>query len=427
MSLYNPVDLATEWRRSNPDVVVYLPKGEASNDTDNEHFLVFEAPGGEGLLAMWTQSSCEGRGDNRLMLARSSDGDSWSEPARIAGTRPGSEDLQASWGFPVVTPSGRIYVFYTRETSTIDNNRQGSGPMGCIVSDDGGHSWSDPVNIPMARNRFDHRDADVPRNWIVWQMPIRDRHGKPLAGYTQVTSQSRLEHTYPNWVDQDSRSAFVRFENIDDDPAPDQLALTWLPEDREGLEVPDLTYPDISVAQEPATALLPDGGLFCVMRTMTGHIWYSLSTDDGVSWRDPEVLRDAEGTPIPHPMSPCPLYRLADGRFLLVYHNNPGRKGDYDQFRKIWDCNESNYLRNPTFIAVGRFDADAHQPIRFGPPHQLLDTDGITVGPKATAEIGTYPSVTEWNGRRTLWYPDRKYYLLGKRLPDSLLATIDPE
>ncbi|MBT3345705.1 MAG: hypothetical protein HN712_00385 [Gemmatimonadetes bacterium] len=417
-------DAATEWQRSEPDAVVYLPRG--TGDEDNEHFLVLEAPDGEGLLAFWTQSSCEGRGDNRLMLARSADGQNWQEPVRIVGARPLSDDLQASWGFPIITRSGRIYVFYTREMPVVDNNRQGSGAMGCIVSDDGGRHWSEPVNIPVARNRFDHPDPEMPRNWIVWQLPIRDRHDKPIAGYTQVTSHSLLEHTYPNWVDQDSRSAFVRFENIDDDPTPDQLVLTWLPEDREGIEVKHPIHTDISVAQEPATVLMPDGGLFCVMRTMTGHIWYSFSEDDGVSWRDPEVLLDAAGEPIPHPMSPCPLYRLEDGRFLLVYHNNPGRKGEYDQFREKWATNQSNFLRNPTFIAVGRFDADAHQPIRFGPAHQLLDTQGVIVGPKATAEIATYPSLTEWQGRRMLWYPDRKYYLLGKHLPDSLLDSIDP-
>lgn len=418
-------DPSNEWQRSAPDVVVYRPRG--TGDEDNEHFLVFEAPGGDGLLALWTQSSCEGRGDNRLMLSRSADGDAWSEPVRVAGARPQSDDLQASWGFPIVTPSGRIYVFYTRETPVCDNNRQGSGTMGCVVSDDVGHSWTAPVDIPMARNRFDHPDPAIPRNWIVWQLPIRDRNGKPIAGYTQCTSQSRLDHTYPNWVDQDSRSAFVRFENIDDSPAPDELELTWLPQETEGLEVVDSLYPDISVAQEPATVLLPDGGLFCIMRTMTGHIWYSHSADDGASWRDPEVLLDAGGDPIEHPMSPCPLFRLADGRFLLVYHNNPGRKGEFDQFRKVWDRNQSNFLRNPTFIAVGHFDTDAHQPIRFGPPHQFLDTDGVTIGPKGTAEIATYPSLTEWQGRRMLWYPDRKYYLLGKALPDSLLATIEPQ
>ena len=31
--------------------------------------------------------------------------------------------------------------------------------------------------------------------------------------------------------------------------------------------------------------------------------------------------------------------------------------------------------------------------------------------------------LTERNGERVLWYPDRKYYLLGKLLPDELLVA----
>jgi hypothetical protein len=34
------------------------------------------------------------------------------------------------------------------------------------------------------------------------------------------------------------------------------------------------------------------------------------------------------------------------------------------------------------------------------------------------------PSLAEWRGQRVLWYPDRKYYLLGKHLPDTLLADM---
>lgn len=32
--------------------------------------------------------------------------------------------------------------------------------------------------------------------------------------------------------------------------------------------------------------------------------------------------------------------------------------------------------------------------------------------------------MTEHKGNRVLWYPDRKHFLLGKYLPDSLLADM---
>ena len=48
----------------------------------------------------------------------------------------------------------------------------------------------------------------------------------------------------------------------------------------------------------------------------------------------------------------------------------------------------------------------------------------MRIGPKGTSEIATYTSLTEWRGQRMLWYPDRKYYLLGKSLPKSLLEDM---
>lgn len=86
--------------------------------------------------------------------------------------------------------------------------------------------------------------------------------------------------------------------------------------------------------------------------------------------------------------------------------------------------NHLNYIRHPAYIAVGEFRPNAHQPIWFSSPKLILDTNGVEIGPKKTAEIATYTGITEWPGRRVLWYPDRKYYLLGKYLPDELLADM---
>lgn len=417
-------DTATEWKRSRPDIVVYLPKGEQFHDTDNEHFLVFEAPKSDELLATWTQSSCEGRGDNHLVIARSADaGETWSGPQFIAGTRPGTEDPQASWGFPIVSEQGRIYLFYTKETEGSKRNPQGSGPMGCCYSDDNGQTWTQGADIAVPRNRFDDPDPAIEKNWIVWQLPIRDSKGRWLAGYTQVSS-TRAVKPPSGWWTWDSRCAFMRFENIDDNPAPADIAITWLPKGIEGLEVPNRLYPHISMCQEPGLVLLPDGRLFTVMRTMTGWMWYSVSDDDGETWREPEPLRYKDGgVPVPHPLSPGPVYALEDGRYVLLHHNNEGRVGAFSQFKSKWETNQLNYIRNPMYVSVGTYQPDAHQPIWFDWPVKLLDTDDVPVGPKGTAEIGTYTSLTEYQGKRILWYPDRKYYLLGLYLTDEVLEN----
>jgi len=416
-------DPAIEWQRSNPDIVVYLPP-EDTYTGDNEHFLVFPSPQDDELLAVWTQSSCEGRGDNHLVFARSSDGKKWSEPQYVVGTERGKQNLQASWGFPVVARDGRIYLFYTKEGPVSDNSRQGCGTMGCLYSDDIGRSWIHGCDIPMPRVKYDHPDPQVPKNWIVWQKPIRDAKGCWFVGYTLNTSVAHYSEKLP-WWHWENRAYFMRFENIDDSPAPEDLQITWLPDAEDGLTVPNPNKPEYSFASEPAPVLLPDGRLFTVMRTMTGYIWYSVSDDNGHTWRPTEVLRYRDdGDPIAHPMSPCPLYMLDNGSYILLFHNNPGVKGEHSLFTDKWSYNPLRFLRNPTYIAKGEFRPGAHQPIWFSRPKQILDTDSVPVGPKATAEIGTYTSLTEWRGQRVLWYPDRKYYLLGKLITDDILVDM---
>jgi hypothetical protein len=413
-----------EWKRTNPDIVVYVPKGEAYHDTDNEHFLVFPSPAGDELLAVWTQSSCEGRGDNRIMFARSRNATDWSTPVQIAGRPPGVKGGQASWGFPVVTKQGRIYVFFTKQTSRTDSNPQGCGTMGCLYSDDIGKSWTTGSDVPMPRNEFDHADPAEPKHWIVWQRPIRDRKGRLIAGYTQSTSPSHYGDKKVPWYGWAARCQFMRFDNIDDTPDPVDLKITWLPRDPRGLEVKHPNY-DWSSSQEPSLVLLPDGRLFCVMRTWTGQIWYSVSADDGATWRPTEVLRYKDGgEPVEHPLAPCPIYALKDGRYLLLFHNNNGERDGYSEREKKWKRNYLNFLRNPAFLAVGAYRPGAHQPIWFSRPKQFADTQGVPIGPKGTAEVATYTSLTEWRGERILWYPDRKYHLLGKRVTDAWLADM---
>ncbi len=288
--------------------------------------------------------------------------------------------------------------------------------MGCIISDDNGYSWTEPVEIAMPRSKYDNPDERYPKNWIVWQKPIKDNEGKWIAGYTLVTSESVMK-SEKNWVNADSRCYFMRFMNMDENPSPEKLMIDWYPENDLGLEVQNPVYPHMSVAQEPALVLLPDGRLFTVMRNMTGYVYYAVSEDIGKTWTVPEMLKYSDnGEGIKHPMSPCPLFQLDDGGYILIFHNNDGNRFDYHQADKDWSINVANIIRNPAYYAVGEFRADAEQPIWFGEPVEILNTQDIAVPPKMTAEIGTYPSITEFQGRTVLWYPDRKRYLLGKYL-----------
>ncbi|MBN2852775.1 MAG: exo-alpha-sialidase [Clostridia bacterium] len=415
--------------RTNPDVVVFDPKGIEDYTGDNEHMLVFNAPLSDELLAIWTQSSCEGTGNNHIVIARSEDGRKWGEPVYVIGTKKGELFHQASWAFPVVSKKGRLYIFYTKQLEVHDNHHCGSGGLGCIYSNDNGYTWSQEHTLPMISSRFDNPDHKYPKNWIVWQKPIRDQNDKHLVGYTLITSLAHhvTDPTPNRWVNQDSRCYFMRFENIDENPPPDEIKITWLPDEDKGIEVQNKLLPFMSTAQEPAIVLLPNGHLFCIMRSMTGYVQYTISEDDGHTWRDAAPLRFKDDSEfVLHPMSPCPLYRISDELYLIAYHNNSGERMGFSQWAEEWSLNIANYYRNPLYISIGKFNGDSRQLLEFGKPYKLLDSDDIAVGPKKTAETGTYTSMTERKGELFFWYPDRKYYLLGKEIKQDLISQIKP-
>ncbi|MFO7946319.1 MAG: sialidase family protein [Armatimonadota bacterium] len=412
-----PENIEAELQRSEPDYVAYVPAGEY--DTGNEHFLVTEAPGG-GLLAVWTQSSYEGAKDHRIVLARSEDyGHTWSQPRLIAGPEKPGEGHMASWGFPIISQSGRIYVFWNQYQGIDDVVDQHTGTMDCRYSDDGGETWSPAETVPMPRSAFDHSDPSIPSEWIVWQLPIRDLQGRAFTGFTRWVSEDvRTPPHRDSWTAWESVVQFMRFLNIDDDPGPAEIDIEWSPDD-EALRVPHYENPLLSVAQEPSLVRLADDRLFCTMRTMAGCIWYSISDDDGVSWCNPRpLLRRDHGTPIPEPLCCCPIYQLADGRYLLLHHNNDGR---FERCKP----EDTHKNRRPAFVALGEFRPDACQPIWFSQSRELMDNDGVGIGPRSRTDIGVYPSFTTHNGENILWHPDRKFFLVGKRITDEILQGLD--
>ena len=183
-----------EWRRTAPDLAVYLPDSENGDDADNEHFLVVETTCERNFLAVWTQGDAEGGDLQRVVFALSADrGRTWSKPQILDG--PEKEDgFIASWGFPVVSASGRIYCFYNKHTGVVDHHRTTTGAMRCKYSDDDGHTWVDGGIIPFGRGGRDNPNPEIPPNWIVWQKAVRDSQGRQIVGFTRHTSKKRYDH-----------------------------------------------------------------------------------------------------------------------------------------------------------------------------------------------------------------------------------------
>jgi len=429
----SPADLKAripgQLRITQPDYIVFVPEVTESgvSDTGNEHFLVFDGPDGS-LMAVWTQSSVENSsptmpGDQHIAFARSTDeGRTWTKPAIIAGPKRAGESPIASWAYPLVSKSGRIYVLYSQHVGKFDTFFHHTGWLHGIASDDLGQTWSAPQNIPVARSINDNPDATMPPNMLVWQKPLRlGRDGKYLAGFTRWTSKAVKKNPTSSWISHDARVEFMRFENVDADPAVADLKIRWFAANEQALAAPFPNHPETSACQEPTLVKLPDGRLFCTLRTASGSPFWSVSSDLGETWTTPRpLLRKDGGEPIKHPLSPCPMYDVGgntagSGRYVLFVHNNDGHYLGYKP-------TDTSFNRRPVYLVAGRFQAGADQPIWFDEPRLFMRHDDVALGKPGTPgriDLALYASFTVRQGRAVLWYPERKFFLLGR--------VIDPQ
>jgi hypothetical protein len=422
--------LRRELQRSQPDYVAYVPKhwDGSTNDSHNEHFLVFEGKG-RALMAVWTQTSgLPGLPPkNRIMFSRSEDdGVTWAPPKRLVG--PANHDdpaLMASWAFPMVSKTNRIYVIYNRNDGSKGWIHFHTGKMEGIYSDDGGATWSAPQRIEMPVSPYDDPEGKVAPEWIVWQSPMRDLKGGYFIGYSRWPNKARAYYKEVEaWTQIESVCEFMRFENVDANPEPRGLRIRYSAWGEKALRAPYYRDPLLSVAQEPSIVRLPDRSLFCVMRTNSGYIWHSVSKDDGENWSSPRpLLRKDFGQPILQPVNCCPIYQLADGRYVLLHHNN---RGDISAKPE-----KSMGPRWPAYIALGEFRPGADQPLWFSESKMLMTHDGVTVNGRREGEpgamnpaIGVYSSFTTRGGNNVLWHPDRKFFLVGKKITDEFLAGL---
>jgi len=425
----SPADLKaripSQLRITKPDYVVFVPEvtDEGVNDTGNEHFLVFDGPDGS-LMAVWTQSSAEAQPDQHITFSRSTDeGATWSKPRIIAGPKKPGEGPIASWGYPLVSRKGRIYVLYSQHAGQFDTYVHTTGWLHGICSDDLGATWSKPQNVPVARSIHDNPDPAMPPNMICWQKPLRlGKDGKYLAGFTRWTSFAVRKPATKSWISADSRVEFMQFENVDENPEPGQLKIRWFAANEKALAVPFPEHPEVSACQEPTLVKLPDGRLFCVMRTSAGSPFWSVSGDAGETWTQPRrLLRKDRGEPLLQPLSPCPMYDVGgneagSGHYALFIHNHDGHYQGYGP-------TDSRYHRRPIYLVPGRFQVGAEQPVWFDEPRLFMDHDGVSLGKPHThgrLDLALYSSLTVCHGQPVLWYPERKFFLLGRKLPNDL-------
>ena len=240
------------------------------------------------------------------------------------------------YAIPLRTDFGRVYAITPRYFS---------------FSDDQGRSWSEKIAIP----------ACPPQS--CWNV------GLPLVHRGVV---------YVPWAEWNNGSRtvvrFYRSDNLLTERDARQVRWEMFGE----LKGPDW-HRDRQISEEPHLVALADGTFYCVFRTDQGYICQTTSSDQGATWSTPRRLTYEPGGQhvLKNPRA-CPsLWKCANGKYLLWFHNNGTRH---------W------YERNPGWISGG---VEREGEIVWSQPEIALYADEI-------AEISgriSYPGLLESDGR----------------------------
>jgi len=361
---------------------------------------VVVCPDGSWVCTLTTGPGAEGQRGQHIVATISTDqGTTWSRPIDIEP----SSGPEASWAMPLVTPSGRIYVFYTYNGENVHTwkgkpIRADTIGWYCFkYSDDGGRTWSQRHRLPLPLAEVDRQNTFGGRHQIFWGI------GKPVTdGRSVWFAFSRCGQLV---VDK-SEGWFYCSDNILREPDPTKIHWQLLPDGGRGLKNPK--YGDVHAEQN--LVVLSDGTLYCVYRTLAGHPFYAVSRDGGHTWTVPEPIRyrppdpfpqygpddpqqgpaddtsrsntagpavpQDEGPPLKHPRACARVWKTASGRYLLWFHNHGDVSGGG------WKG------RNPAWICGG---IEQQGDILWSQPEILL------YDPDPNVRI-SYPDLIEQNG-----------------------------
>ena len=269
---------------------------------------------GNWLCTMTTGTGHEGQGGQHIVAVISKDqGHSWEGPFDIEpATGP-----EASWAMPLVTDSGRVWVFYSYNgdnLKTWQGKKIRTDTVGWYCakySDDQGRTWSDKrYRLPLPHAPVDHNNTFGGKHQLFWGI------GKPVThnGIMWFAFSRVGKHLVDN-----SEGWFYRSDKILNDPPPDEIDWQLLPDGDIGLKATD----NGPVNAEQNLVVLSDGSLYCMYRTITGHPYHAYSRDGGHTWTTPvPATYTPGGRPMKTPRA-CPrIWKAKNGKFLFWFHNH---------------------------------------------------------------------------------------------------------
>ena len=365
---------------------------EIPTETYADQPYIVKTGDGAWLVCVTTGAGREGEPGQHVVTMRSTDqGRTWSEPAAV---EPASGP-EASYAVMLKVPSGRIYIFYNHNTDNVrqviadkpaykDGYCRRVDSLGHFVfkySDDHGRSWSARrYDIPMRDFEIDRKNAYGGKLKFFWNVGKAFVHAG--AGYVPIHKVGGFGEGFFT----SSEGALLRSDNILTERDPARIRWETLPEGDAGLRTPAGGGP---VAEEQSFAVLSDGSLFCVYRTIDGHPAFTYSRDGGRSWDPPQYMGYDAGGLMKHPRAANFVWRCENGKYLYWFHNHGGRFIREDPARRTIAYND----RNPVWLCGGlEADSPRGRVIRWSQPEIVLYDDDPIVRM-------SYPDLVEDGGR----------------------------
>ncbi len=390
-----------DWRLIENGTLILAAKGYA----DQPYFL--RADDGALVLVCTTGPLEEGEFGQHIICSRSEDdGITWSEPVALEP----ADGPEASWAILHKTPRGRLYAFYTYNADNVrkvpgDTDTYPDGwccrvdTLGYFVfkySDDHGRSWSSQrFTIPVREFKLDRENPTKGAIWYFWNV------GKPFCRRGSVYLPVIKVGRFGKGMFAHSEGVIVCSHNLQTETDPQKIRFETLPDGDVGICAPKGEEP---VSEEHSFAVLSDGTLFCVFRTISGYSACCYSRDGGHTWTDTDYMRYPNGRRIKNPRAANFIWQLSNNRYLYWFHNHSGA---------------AYHDRNPAWcLAAFEVDSPYGKMLEFSQPEILLYTIG---------EINrrmSYPDLLELDDGSLLVSETEKLFARIHRVPAGFVNKV---